>query len=106
MWGMSRFMVLCFYHECVRAPSAMNIRLGAVATDFSCAIRNRGYIIHAITESMKRNKSARLQLTCCTECTQRDWFTLHRRSNLELNEEFDLSRGRKNRERAFNSLNF
>lgn len=56
---MSRFMALCFYLD-VRAPSAANIRRGAIATDFHCAIRNRGCIIRTITESMKRNKSARL----------------------------------------------
>jgi len=36
---------------------AMNIRRGAIATDFHCAIRNRiSCIIHTITESMKRNQ--------------------------------------------------
>lgn len=40
----------------MRAPGAMNIRRDAIAMDFHCAIRNRSCIIHAITESMKRNK--------------------------------------------------
>lgn len=57
---MSRFMVLRFYFD-VCAPSAMNIRRGAIATDFHCAIRNHiSCIIHTITESMKKNKSATL----------------------------------------------
>lgn len=54
---MSRFMVLRFYPD--KLPGATNIHRGAIATNFHCTIRNPSCIIHAIIESMKRNKSAR-----------------------------------------------